>query len=529
MYNLADIKASKKIQINTECAIVFVINDNPKYFHFLQQAISNITSLHKVDIYILCLNCKEQISELLKTYSSENLHLLDIDFYEDTKNLESKFVNKFYEFQYIKPIAFDTLIKYIKNNEINKKYFLYLDTDTFPIRNIDQLFNDIHTQLLIIKELGIDYNALGYEKYLNSLSIYNYFDIPIENRWGRREPIINTGVIGFDIDRDYDIIYTWLDITKTILSKNLRRLVKWWDQGCFMLALELLNKKHIISDNKNFNHTILFNHLHQGSIPDTTANIIHFIGDKKINILNAINKEEIDSSFLEIAVTGHVSEQFSSMHPKSYLSYKILPELNYTKEIYKENSLGESRIFLAKDVFNEHSEVIGSVTASWNRKYYPNKIDQILNWPQLPVIQRIRHDPSLVICATICSGAYSRRHDPLWIQNFQVHFRNEFKNSQWVEEKLFNITGLRYDGIRPAPYANQIICHKTLFYELCSFMRNHIDSIIDEFSLTPPYDTPDPNRPLAYILEELTMLWWASRKDIQLVPTVEIQPNWYKK
>ena len=60
-------------------------------------------------------------------------------------------------------------------------------------------------------------------------------------------------------------------------------------------------------------------------------------------------------------------------------------------------------------------------------------------------------------------------------------------------------------------------------------MKRHIDDIIETFSLKPNYQTPDPNRPLAYILEELSMLWWASKPGVQLIPVVDIQPNWYKK
>lgn len=526
MYNLADLRNSQKIAIDSDCAVVFIINNNVAYFNFLKQAVNNIMYLHDINIYILCLDCKSQIQQLLQTHSGNSkLHILDIEFSKNLVDIKNKFISKQYEFQYIKPIAFQNLINQIAKN-INK--ILYLDVDTFPIRNIQNLFHDISKNLVVIQELGIDYNVYGYEKYVNSLSIYNYFDVLKQNRWGRREPPINTGVIGFDINRDRDIITTWEQVTLKVLRQNLRPLVKWWDQGCFMLALELLGKKHTVSNNRNYNHTLLYKDCNVTTLQETQANILHFIGDQKINILKLVNNQDVNADFLEVAIAGHVAEQFFCIHPRSYLQYKILPELNYDKEIYKDNSIGESRIFLANNLFKESSEVVGTVTASWNKKYYPNKIDHILNWPQFPIIEKIQKDPSLVLCATICAGAYSAKHDPVWTKNFQTHFRNEFKNSEWVEQKLFDITGLRYDGIRPAPYSNQIICHKTVFYELCDFMKRHIDDIIETFTLKPDYKTPDPNRPLAYILEELSMLWWASKPGIQLIPVVDIQPNWYK-
>lgn len=527
MYSLADLHSSEKLKINSDSAIVFIINNNIGYFNFLKTSIYNIVSLHDVNIYILCLSCKTEIEKLLKPLNNNKIHILDIEFPKHLQDLEIKFLHRQYEFQYIKPIALDFLISKT-NNKV--KNLLYLDADTFPIRNLKHLFKEINQKLLIIKEFGIDYNKLGYEKYVNSLSIYNYFDsIAQQDRWGRREPPVNTGVIGFEIPRDKEFIDTWTNVTTRILRENLRPLIRWWDQGCFMLTLEILKSKHIVSNNQSYNHTILHKNITDNTIQNTDSNILHFIGDNKINILRMIKPETVDSSFLEIAIAGHAPEQFFSIHPRSYLQYKVLPELEYDKPIYRENSLGESRIFLANNIFRESSDVIGTVTPSWNKKYYPNKIDHILNWPQFPLIQQIRQDPSLVVCSTICAGAYAKSYDPLWTKNFQIHFRNEFKNSEWVEQKLFDITGLRYDGIRPAPYANQIICHKTVFYDLCAFFKQHIDAIINEFTLKPNYSTPDPNRPLAYILEELSMLWWSSRKGIQLVPVVEIQPNWYKK
>jgi hypothetical protein len=526
MYNLSDLINSKKTSISTDSAIVFIVNDNASYYAFLKQCIYNILHLHEVEIYVLCLNCAKEIQKLLYDFKDEKLFILNIEFESELSDLETKFKNKQHEFQYIKPIALNFLINKLKNT---KKYFLYLDADTFPIRNLQLLFNEIHSKLLIIKELGVNYRSLGYETYVNSMAIYNYFDIPIEQRWGRREPPVNTGVIGFNIHRDYEVISSWLQITTKILRDNLKQMVKWWDQGCFMLALESLNKKNEASDEKIYNYTILNNELKQKNIHEIDANIIHFIGDQKINIIKKINKDEKDANFLEIAVAGHTEKQFFCINPRSYLKYTMLSDLNYSKDIYSNNSIGESRVFLANNVFKESSEVVGTVSASWNKKYYPNKIDHILNWPQFPFIEKIKTDPSMVVCATICSGSYSKRNDPLWIKNFQTHFRNEFKQSEWVEKKLYDITGLKYDGIRPAPYANQIICHKTVFYELSQFMKKHIDKIIEEFTLNPEYNTPDPNRSLAYTLEELSMLWWSSQKEYHFIPVVEIQPNWYKK
>lgn len=528
MYNLADLHASEQIPIASDSAIVFIVNNSPKYFNFLKQAVYNLQKLHRVNIYILCLQCSSDIKKILD--NTENISILDIEFDDQTEYLKKEFLSQKHQFQYIKPFAIEFLVHYFLTQSININNILYLDVDTFPIRNINEVIDEISNGPLVVKELGIDYRTLGYENYLNNKDVYRYFNIPMSYAWSRNEPCVNTGVLGFDLRRDKKILSRWAQITITILkNEHLKSLVKWWDQGCFMLALESLGLKQIASNERRFNYTVLNQYIGRHSLSSVPANILHFIGDTKINLSKTISDNSIDIDFLEIAVAGHSKEQFERIHPRSYLKYAIMSELDYDNPLYKHNSIGESRIFLANNLFKDTSEVVGTATASWNRKYYPHKIDHIANWPFYPIIEKMRQDPTIVLCATLCYGSYAREGDPLWVSNFQKHFRKEFNNSDWVEDKLYKITGLKYDGIRPAPYANQIICHKTLFYELCQFIRKHMDTIIDSFSLTPTYETPDPSRPLAYILEELTMLWWSSRNNVQFVPTVHITPNWYKK
>lgn len=528
IYNIIDLNLSIKTTIPENSAIVFIINDNFKYFKFLKQAIYNLQQLHDVNIYILTFNCKEKIQKLLHDFDISKINILEIAFDAKDNDLEKDFLNLYTEFQYIKPFALKYLISFIRDSDIKCNNLLYLDADVFPLKNINQLFEVINNEFLVVKEFGVDYRVYGYDNYLNSIEIYNHISVLAENRYPRRKPVPNTGVLGFNINRDMQIIDQWYENTKIILQKNLKQYIKWWDQGVFILTLEQLGKNNIVSDNRKFNYTVLFENIQPYTLSTIDANIVHFIGDNKIdNLPLYTHSSATEKKYpIEIAVAGHSPDQFVTINPRSYLKFCMLSELNYDNITYASNSLGEARVFLANNIFDKNTQIVGTVTASWNNKYYPYKIDQIYNWPFQYIFNKILYDKSLVLCATLCTGAYSKNNDPLWSKNFQQHFRNVYPNSHWVQDMLYDTTGLVYDGLRPTPYANQIICHKDLYQELCFFVRKHIDKIIEHTSnITYGYDS---KRSIAFILEELTMLWWASKTNVQFIPMVDIVPNWYK-
>lgn len=231
---------------------------------------------------------------------------------------------------------------------------------------------------------------------------------------------------------------------------------------------------------------------------------------------------------IEIAVVGHDESIFPSLNSK-ILKKAILHKLDFDNPIYSNNSLGESRFFLANNFFSEDCDVVGCLTASWDRKYFPNRLDNIENWPQYQYIHSMIDDKSVVLCTTMCYGKYAKNNAPLWEKNFQQHFRKVWKNSSWIQKNILDITGLEYDTYLPAPYANQIICNKSLFHSLCIFIKSIISDVIDVFGSNPKIigKEIDPNRTLAYIMEEICMLWW-SKQNIKYIQCAKIKPGWYK-
>lgn len=530
--NNLDINASQQVVTPSDFAILYIVNNNLEYIKYLVNSIQSVLFTHEVDIYVLCLNCSSLVKQILYKHNiyTKNIYLLDIEFLDSSSDLYNQFIDNEHEFQYIKPIA----IKYLINNINfkNKKRFLYLDVDTFVIRNLLPIINQIDNQAVLIKEFGVDYDHFGWDLYINDKLLYNdsYFSsIKPEHRWKEKEYIPNTGVIGFDVNRDKPILDEWFQTTINILKKNLKSYIRWWDQGAIMVTLEKLNQKNILLDNKEFNDTFLKKDFKPNTVAHTSSHIIHFIGKPKVKLKKFIKSEQLTTQidFLQIFVIGHYDQQFFSIQPRNYLSFINLENITYIKSEYAHNSLGESRIFLSDSIDYDKYNVIGTVSASWNKKYNPYKIDFMLNWPEYSLIERLQHSKSLVLCASMCKGVYADKKEPLWMHNFQKHFRQTHINSEDIELGLYKITNLKYSGIRPAPYANQIICHKTLFYDLRDFVRSKIDDIIEYFGIFPKYSVPDQNRPLAYILEELTMLWWANQQNIDFHSLVKVNPSWY--
>lgn len=527
-----------KVELPEDFAIAYIVNNNKSYLQYLYDSIYSLILTHNVDIYIVCLDCADLVSSLLTSIISNyknKITIIDIDLSKNTQLLLEDFKQQKHHFAYIKPIALKFLIDH--ESFQNKRYLLYLDTDTYILRNLTTIYKKIQSRCLIVKELGVKYEELGWHAYINNKELYSchsYFsDISNDSKWLNGEDIPNTGLLGLDVLRDRDIIDVWTKITQLVLTLNLKNYIRWWDQGCLMVALEKQNQKNILSQDRHIHTTVLHHKFTADSMATVPSHVIHFIGQPKVNLQSYEFKNEASEckklDFLQILVAGHQEEQFDTIQPRSYLKFINLETQQYSNKSYASNSLGEARVFLADNIIDDSCSVLGTVTASWNHKYFPWKIDYMSYWPQMKIIQKLRDDSSIVVCPTICKGIYAAHDDPLWDKNFQKHFRNSHPNSDNIGKTLYKITGLKYDGLRPAPYGNQIICHKTLFYDLCDFVRSHIDSIINALGSNLIYEGVDEHRPLAYVVEELTMLWWANQPSIHYVPVVEIVPEWYQK
>ena len=519
-YDISDLMLSNPEKIAKGNAIVFVYNGSSSYMSFFSNAIRCVPYL--CDAEIIIVKPKALNIEHIVKHINNKIHTIDLE-----STIPKDIIRNKQAFQFLKPYA----IKYIYANrnrlKINK--ILYIDIDTMLIRNIGKLFDAIKTNPLVVKELGVDIEKYGYSNYVNDPIIDEIFNIKKDNKIQYPTIHCNTGVLGFDFTRklDTNLINKWALFTSRILSENLIPHIKWWDQGVFNLAIEYVGAKHILSNNRNFNHTVLPEIVNKNfNMSFVHSNIVHFIGESKPNLSNILMNKKIHNN-LDISLCGHKPVIDQSFQSRKYLTYRNLNTLPYSDKRWSNNSLGESRIFLADQIFDDEKDIWGCLTASFNQKYFPFKVDHINNYidPNACISNKNK-----VFCTSLCLGNRAARDLDLWHKNFQHHFRNLYKDSEFVQDKIEKITGMIYDPNNLAPYANQIICHKDLFRKLSNYIKSIIDLVFQEFSENFIYpNIPDNRRSLAYVMEEITMLWWSNQKDITYESFCKPNKLWYEE
>lgn len=527
MYILSDLKSSEQIKIEDQNEILLIVNDNPKYISFLQNLLRAILYLHDVKINIIAFECYDNLSDnilyQIKNDFPNNIKIINFTF--NHKDTEIKYAIKkgLIPIQYIKPIAIKQFISDPQNKHIKK--LLYLDADIFPLRRLDNLFDYLDDKPLIVKELGIDIDRPEkLANILNKTEIYRYIEIPNENRW-LNSPPPNSGVLGFKLDRDTDIIEEWYSITKHICSNNLMNLIAWWDQGTLILALEKLGMLSIVTEDTSYHKTVLIENsqtYRNLNLSQEPSSLVHFIGVNKFNIIGNINENnKIQKLKFKIFIPYADSKEIKSIHPRTYIDFVNLKtsKIDQKYKNYISDKLDIYKIYMLENIVSNNIDydIVGCILPQWNN-LCSKKIDHIYNWDIYKYLEQIKDNPNIVICGSSCNGIYSRPSDPLWKQNFQKHFREEFSDSEHIQEKIYKISNLTYDGIGVVPYGNQIICHREQFNKVVAYAQEIIPKTIDIFGNSPEYNVPKPEVSLAYILEEIFMLWWSNQKCLHFIP-----------
>jgi hypothetical protein len=299
-------------------------------------------------------------------------------------------------------------------------------------------------------------------------------------------------------------------------------------------VLEAKGLLHKVSKNKKYNHTVYIKDNKNLDLSKVNSNLVHFIGDTKPVLSRDLYNNKLKKT-IQIFVCGHNDVQNDQFHTRKYFNFVNLNKLSFDNEMYSNNTLSESRIFLtSENIFPQDKDILGVISASWYDKYNYGCVDSLYNWPITPMIDELRENQ--VICAGICSGAEAQPKDPLFKKNFNKHFRHVYRYTKDIQNILQDITGLAYDGISPAPYSNQIIAHRSVFNEYAKFMRKTVKDIVEAFGIDFKFfpisvkhnDTYDNRRPLGYLVEEAAMIWWSNQKHIKYISIAQPQQSWYK-
>ena len=250
------------------------------------------------------------------------------------------------------------------------------------------------------------------------------------------------------------------------------------------------------------------------------------------------NNCQVDTSEVQIAVLGHSKQQFDTIKDQSYLKKVYLDDLDLGKySRFQSNAYAESRAFFCDDLFDSNVKYVGTVTASWNIKYRGlSPIDDFHNWDAAGALLRSQAD-NVMLCANLDRPAVwfgetfikTPGADPGGILGY-LGFSKEQRAI--IETVLLGDLKLRVsEDSRAVAMSNQFICHKNLYNRYIKFLREHeiLDVLTDLFSsdhmLT---NKPATNvRPVAFMVECVTMIWLSMQEDILIIPTEIRSSEWY--
>jgi len=213
----------------------------------------------------------------------------------------------------------------------------------------------------------------------------------------------------------------------------------------------------------------------------------------------------------KIAVLGHSVSQFDNIWHQPYMEYFLLQNLDLGKfSRFQSNEYSESRAYLC-DLFDD-SEYVGVVSASWNSKYSGECIDNFPNWENVSYLYNY---PNVILC-----GHAAHLECESMFRLFEEDFSKEFV--AYISSFTGPVIGF---GI----WANQIICHRSIYMKLQEFHRKMIPLICDkEWPLTIVKDKRVlfQHRAIGLLLEAATNMWVASQPFVVL-ENASVKEKWY--
>ncbi len=121
---------------------------------------------------------------------------------------------------------------------------LWLDSDTYVVKSLDPLFEMLKSRAVLTPELYTGVDCQNFEEL--------YERAPVK---ARSEGLaINAGVMGFDRERDADIIDAWCGFVERCFAEpDLKPLVAWYDQGALIWAVQSIGRADAVLRESTWN------------------------------------------------------------------------------------------------------------------------------------------------------------------------------------------------------------------------------------------------------------------------------------
>lgn len=188
-------------------------------------------------------------------------------------------------------------------------------------------------------------------------------------------------------------------------------------------------------------------------------------------------------------------------------SLAIVPELPFQTKVhlpsldigpFQSNQLGESRAFFL-DFDDIDAEYLGFANARWNQKYFTlhTRIETLHL-----AVQRFAA-PGIVLAPWTTKNWYeiSCHHHP--------------GMSKYLVE-LLGSQDLQSNGHRQTLWANDFICHRSVFYDWLRFWRTAFDHFYSRYGFEMDFEVgpEDEPRKIAFFLERFSAAYFANRADV---------------
>jgi len=174
------------------------------------------------------------------------------------------------------------------------------------------------------------------------------------------------------------------------------------------------------------------------------------------------------------------------------------------------NMLGEGRAFFLDYSSSEGMEYVGFVNARWNEKYFRLRT-KLQDLPD--VVDRFAA-PGIVLAPwpTNCS----------WLDYGTDWYRLSVEQHCTMEgllQELAELTGLSVAPRNLTFWANDFICHWSVFEDWLQFWRSTFSYFMKKYGFELPFSisNTDPSRYCAYFYERFSTIYFANRDDLRVL------------
>jgi hypothetical protein len=215
---------------------------------------------------------------------------------------------------------------------------------------------------------------------------------------------------------------------------------------------------------------------------------------------------------LKVFALSHTQDRLDALPKIGWLEPVHLGRLSDLPTEFQDNGLGECRAFLSDSLDSEKADWIGCLNARYDAKYahmtgvrlaeLPAALERLLAPSKVVAVWPT--NASWLDCGSAWADFSARQHPGLLP----------------LLEELAAFTDTALDTGRPSLWGHDFVCARAVWKDWRVFFRKCFAYFYDRYGMDLPFPpiNIDPKRKAAYFYERVTTLYFANRKDLEIVP-----------